>query len=46
LTSRSDPARFVSGDPTAPEAAGYLFEAGRIQEMNNNLSDAATTWNG
>ncbi|MDR3572713.1 MAG: tetratricopeptide repeat protein [Anaerolineaceae bacterium] len=35
---------FVSGSPTAAEAPTYLFEAGRIQEMNNKLTDAATTW--
>jgi soluble lytic murein transglycosylase len=35
---------FVSAVPTAAEAPGFLFEAGRIQERNNKLKDAATTW--
>ena len=37
---------FASDYPSAPEAPGYLFEAGRIQEMDNELTDAATTWEG
>src|SRR5271157_1190166 len=35
---------FVSETPNAPEAPGFLFEAGRIQEMANKLTDAASTW--
>ncbi|NMB90450.1 MAG: transglycosylase SLT domain-containing protein, partial [Chloroflexi bacterium] len=35
---------FVRQYPNAPEAANFLFEAGRIQERNDQLADAAGTW--
>ncbi|MCE1255442.1 MAG: transglycosylase SLT domain-containing protein, partial [Anaerolineae bacterium] len=35
---------FVSLYPAANQAADFLFQAGRIQERNNKLSDAAYTW--
>jgi soluble lytic murein transglycosylase len=35
---------FVRLYPTDPSAAGFLFEAGRIYERNNRLSEAANTW--
>jgi len=35
---------FVAATPGAPEAPGFLFQAARIFERNNNLDEAATTW--
>ena len=35
---------FVERFPTYPEAPGYLFDAARIQERNNQLLEAAGTW--
>lgn len=35
---------FVQQYPTAPEAPGYLYEAGRIYERDLALNDAAATW--
>ncbi len=35
---------FVKQAPDAPEAPGFLFDAARIQERNNQLSEAAATW--
>ena len=35
---------FVSRVPSAPEAPQYLFEAARIYERNNQLLEAASTW--
>lgn len=35
---------FVSRVPSAVEAPGFLFEAGRIYERGNLLLEAATTW--
>jgi soluble lytic murein transglycosylase len=35
---------FVAALPTAPEAPGYLFQAARIYERNDQLDDAAATW--
>ena len=35
---------FVNRFPTYAEAPGYLFEAARIQERNNQLLEAADTW--
>jgi len=35
---------FVARVPKATEAAGYLFEAGRIFERNDDLENAANTW--
>lgn len=35
---------FVAQSPQAPEAPGYLFEAGRIYERKGLLTEAAQTW--
>jgi len=35
---------FVKRAPTAPEAPGFLYEAARIQERDNTLNEAASTW--
>lgn len=35
---------FVSSAPTSPEAADFLFEAGRVYERNGDLESAAVTW--
>lgn len=35
---------FVERYPTYPQAPGYLFEAARIQERNNQLLEAAENW--
>lgn len=35
---------FVALQPTAAEAPGYLFQAGRIYERNNRPDKAAATW--
>ena len=35
---------FVATEPTAPEAANYLFTAARLFEQNNQLEYAAKTW--
>jgi soluble lytic murein transglycosylase len=35
---------FVSTTPTSPEAAQYLYEAGRVFERSGNLESAAATW--
>ncbi len=36
--------QFVVVDPSAPEAANYIFRAARIYEQNNQLDRAAQTW--
>jgi len=35
---------FVALQPSAPEAAQYLYQAGRIYERNNRPDKAAATW--
>lgn len=35
---------FISAAPTSPEAAQYLYEAGRTYERAGNLEEAAATW--
>jgi soluble lytic murein transglycosylase len=35
---------FITKSPTAPEAADYLYTAGRIYERADRLADAAKTW--
>lgn len=36
--------QFALVDPTAPQAANYIFRAARIYEQNNQLERAAQTW--
>jgi soluble lytic murein transglycosylase len=35
---------FIKLVPDSPRASSFLFEAGRIYERNNNLQEAAATW--
>lgn len=37
-------AEFVNKNPSAPEAPGFLYEAARIYERGNLLTEAATHW--
>ena len=36
--------QFAADYPDAPQSPDFLFQAARIQERNNQLSDAAGTW--